>query len=318
MKSSSKCTVVATSVAAIVAIALAGCASTPQPNAMLEQARVDVLSAKANSQVSGEAQADLATAEGALGRGDAMLKAGKSAEEVNHEAYLAERFALSAQQGAALATSQKSIADAHNRRNSVLLGAREDEVARGTRLNQMKSQELDAARIDAQKSAQDAQNSAQLADVSAQQNAAAQQRARELESALADLQARQTDHGLVITLGDVLFATGRANLKSGSRHSLDKLATFLHAYPQRNVQIQGFTDSVGSDDYNQGLSERRAESVRDALTGMGIASGRIQTRGFGKNSPVSDNDSATGRQQNRRVEVVISEDDAGRVVTRLP
>jgi outer membrane protein OmpA-like peptidoglycan-associated protein len=88
----------------------------------------------------------------------------------------------------------------------------------------------------------------------------------------------------------------------------------LHEYPQRTVQIEGFTDSVGTDDYNQGLSERRAAAVRDALTGMGISSDRIQARGLGKSSPVADNESATGRQQNRRVEVIISESD-GRAAT---
>jgi outer membrane protein OmpA-like peptidoglycan-associated protein len=161
--------------------------------------------------------------------------------------------------------------------------------------------EADAARADAQ--------------TSAQESAAAEQRAQELASALADLQAKKTDRGLVITLGDVLFATGRADLKSGSQRSLEKLSNFLHEYPQRNVQIEGFTDSVGTDDFNQGLSERRADAVRDELTGMGVSRDRIQARGLGKSDPVADNDSATGRQQNRRVEVIISESD-GRTATR--
>ena len=111
-----------------------------------------------------------------------------------------------------------------------------------------------------------------------------------------------------------MFATGRADLKSGARRSLDKLANFLQQYPQRNVQIEGYTDSVGTDDYNVGLSERRADAVRDALTGMGVSGDRIQTRGLGKSNPVAENDSSTGRQQNRRVEVIISESD-GRTAT---
>lgn len=267
----------AISVAAAVSVTLAACATTPKSNVMLEQARAQVTSAQTNPQVAGESKVDLTSAQEALARGDALLKAGKPVEEVNHEAYVAERYALSAQKGAELAASQKSIADANNRRNTVLLGAREDETARANQLAQSKS--------------------------------------RELEAALAALQASKTDRGLVVVLGDVLFATGSADLKSGSRQTLDKLSTFLNAYPKRNVQIEGFTDNVGGDDYNVGLSERRADSVRDALTGMGIARDRILTKGFGKSSPVANNDTAAGRQQNRRVEVVILDESAARIAS---
>ena len=270
---------------------------------MLEHARVVVSNAQANPNVAGEARADLATAVAALNQGDAMLQAGKPAAEVDHEAYIAERFGLAAQRGAELSMSEKAIADANNRRNDVLLSAREQQMVRANDRAETKTLEANAAMASAQ--------------ASAEQNAAAQQRAQELESALADLQAKKTDRGLVITLGDVLFATNRAELKPGARRSLEKLSAFLHEYPQRSVQIEGFTDSTGTDDYNQGLSERRAGAVRDALTGMGISSDRIQTRGFGKSDPVADNDSASGRQQNRRVEVVISESD-GRTATRSP
>jgi outer membrane protein OmpA-like peptidoglycan-associated protein len=280
---------------------IGACVSTPQHNDMLEHARVVVESAQSNPNVAGEARADLVTAVAALNQGDALLKEGKPAAEVDHQAYLAERFALAAQRGAEFAMSEKSIADANNRRNGVLLAARERDAARANERADTKTLEANAARSDAQ--------------MSAEQAAAAQQRAQELESALADLQAKKTDRGLVITLGDVLFATGRADLKSGSRRSLEKLSAFLHEYPQRTVQIEGFTDSVGTDDYNQVLSEHRADAVRDALTGMGISSDRIQARGLGKSSPVADNESATGRQQNRRVEVIISESD-GRTATR--
>lgn len=301
MNSPSNRTLATAAVTAFASLILIACATTVPRNDMLEHARVAVANAQSNPNVAGEARADLETAAAHLKQGDVMLQAGKPAADVDHEAYLAERFALAAQRGAEFAVSEKAIADANNRRNSVVIDAREQEAARANERAQTKTLEADAARSDAQ--------------LSAQQNAAAQQHAQELESALADLQAKKTDRGLVITLGDVLFATGQADLKSGARRSLEKLSAFLHEYPQRNVQIEGFTDSVGSDDYNQGLSERRAGSVRDALTGMGISSDRIQTRGLGKSSPVADNDSATGRQQNRRVEVIISESD-GRTAAR--
>jgi outer membrane protein OmpA-like peptidoglycan-associated protein len=277
MKTSTPLKLAATSVAAAVALALGACATTPQSNPMLEQARVAVTNAQNNPQVMGESKVDLTTAQDALAQGDALLKAGKPVEDVNHEAYIADRFALAAQKGADLETSRKAIADANNRRNAVLLTAREDDAARANQLAQTKSQELAVA--------------------------------------LADLQASKTDRGLVVTLGDVLFASGRADLKSGSRQTTDKLAAFLRAYPKRNVQIDGFTDNVGSDDYNQSLSERRADSVRDALTGMGIANDRILTKGRGKSSPVGDNDTASGRQQNRRVEVLILDEGMARTAS---
>jgi outer membrane protein OmpA-like peptidoglycan-associated protein len=260
-------------VAAAVSLALAACATTPQSNVMLEQARAQVTSAQTNPHVTGESKVDLTAAQEALARGDALLKAGKPVADVNHEAYVAERFALAAQKGAELDVSQKAIADANNRRNAVLLVAREDDAAR------------------------------------------AQAKSRELEVALADLKASKTDRGVVITLGDVLFATGSADLKSGSRQTLDKLTTFLQAYPKREVQIDGYTDNVGSADYNQGLSERRADSVRDALTRMGIARDRILTKGLGESSPVADNDTAGGRQQNRRVEVIVLDEGVDRTAS---
>jgi outer membrane protein OmpA-like peptidoglycan-associated protein len=314
MKSISKHTLASAAAAALVSVILGACATTVPRNDMLEHARVVVSNAQSNPNVAGEARADLATAVAALNRGDAMLKEGKPAMDVDHQAYIAERFGLAAQSGADMAVTEKAIADANDRRNAVLLAAREHEVSHANEIAQTKTLEADAARSNAAMSAQDAAAARSNAAMSAQDAAAAQQRAQELEAALTDLQAKKTDRGLVITLGDVLFATGKADLKSGSRRSLEKLSAFLHQYPQRTVQIEGFTDSVGSDDYNQGLSERRAAAVRDALTGMGISSDRIQARGLGKSSPVADNETATGRQQNRRVEVIISEAD-GRTAT---
>jgi outer membrane protein OmpA-like peptidoglycan-associated protein len=260
----------ATTVAAAVSLALAACATTPQSNVMLEQARVAVVSAQTNPQVAGESKVDLTTAQEALAQGDALLKAGKPVGDVDHEAYLAERFALAAQKGAERDTSRKAIADADSRRNAVLLVAREDEAAR------------------------------------------ANEKSRKLEADLAGLKASKTDGGVVVTLGDVLFETGRADLKSASHQTLDKLTAFLQAYPKRNVQIEGFTDNVGGDGYNQSLSERRADSVRDALTSMGVANDRILTKGLGKSSPVGDNGTAAGRQQNRRVEVLILDESVAR------
>ncbi len=129
MTTSSKRTVLTTSVAAFVSLTLAACATTSPRNDMLEHARAAVSSAQGNPQVSGAAEVDLSKAQQALSSGDAMLKAGRPVEEVNHEAYIAERFARAAQKGADLSTSEKAIADANSRRNAVLLAARDQETA---------------------------------------------------------------------------------------------------------------------------------------------------------------------------------------------
>jgi outer membrane protein OmpA-like peptidoglycan-associated protein len=136
---------------------------------------------------------------------------------------------------------------------------------------------------------------------------AAQQQAAELQRQLEILQARPTDRGLVLTLGDTLFATGRAEIKSGATANLDKLSTFLTEYPDRTAAIEGYTDSIGSEEMNQSLSERRANAVKNYLVGRGVSTARLTTSGRGEGSPVADNESAAGRQQNRRVEVVIGD-----------
>ena len=133
-----------------------------------------------------------------------------------------------------------------------------------------------------------------------------EQQAAELQRQIDALQAKPTDRGLIVTLGDVLFDTGKASLKAGATSNLNKLVAFLNEYSDRTVLIEGYTDSVGSEDYNQGLSERRADSVKSYLAGQGIGSIRLSAAGKGESDPVASNDSAAGRQQNRRVEVVIS------------
>lgn len=145
--------------------------------------------------------------------------------------------------------------------------------------------------------------------MSQQQARDAEMRASELETQLEELNAKKTERGLVITLGDVLFDTNKAQLKSGGSRSLQKLADFLKQYPQRKARIEGYTDSTGGADYNQALSERRANAVRTSLADMGISNDRISTHGYGKDSPVATNDTASGRQLNRRVEIILSDDN---------
>ncbi len=134
----------------------------------------------------------------------------------------------------------------------------------------------------------------------------ASSKAEAAEEELAELKTRKTDRGLVMTLGDVLFTTGNADLLPGAQRSIDKLAAYLNKNPDKKISIEGHTDSKGSENFNMMLSKRRADSVRSALIARGISSDRITVKGLGELYPVAGNDTAAGRQQNRRVEIVIS------------
>ncbi|MCP1499962.1 outer membrane protein OmpA-like peptidoglycan-associated protein [Pseudomonas migulae] len=123
------------------------------------------------------------------------------------------------------------------------------------------------------------------------------------------LNAKQTDRGTLVTFGDVLFATDRADLKSSGLVNINKLAQFLQENPDRKVIVEGYTDSTGTASHNQSLSERRAGSVRTALVKMGVDPARIVAQGYGKEYPVAENSSVSGRAMNRRVEVTISNDN---------
>jgi outer membrane protein OmpA-like peptidoglycan-associated protein len=169
-----------------------------------------------------------------------------------------------------------------------------------------RTREAEMARNDAQSARADAATARSEADAAHMKVDAAKRESDELQRQIAELNARETDRGLVVTLGDLLFETGKSDLKGGAAGNLNKLAAFLKEYPDRTVLIEGHTDNVGSEETNYNLSQRRANSVQSFLVGQGIEAARLSTSGLGEGSPVAGNDSATGRQQNRRVEVIIS------------
>jgi len=159
-----------------------------------------------------------------------------------------------------------------------------------------------------------AQEEAARAEVERQRRAAAALRAQLLEQFNSILETRDTPRGLVVNLGDVLFDTGKYDLKSDAQLKLAKLSGIILAHPGLNLAVEGYTDTTGSEEFNQTLSEKRAETVRDFLVQQGLASDRVTAQGFGESSPVADNSTAAGRQQNRRVEIVVSGDIIGQKV----
>jgi len=165
----------------------------------------------------------------------------------------------------------------------------------------------------AAKAKQEAEQARLAAQAETAKAAKAKAEADQLMKELADLKAQQTERGIVLTIGDVLFATGKADLSPDAYKSVARLAEFLKKYPNRNVLIEGHTDSVGKDDYNLALSQKRADSVKAQLVGDGIEASRITTVGYGKKYPVASNDTKAGKAQNRRVDVIILNEgvDAG-------
>jgi outer membrane protein OmpA-like peptidoglycan-associated protein len=308
---------------AAVALALVSCASTPRQDAALASARSAVTIAHNDPQVVGGALEELTIAETALNSADAMLAAGRPLADVDHQAYLADRYAKAAQQHGQLLASTAAIADLDNRRNQVLLAARERDAHRANVRADAMTIEADSARLEAAASAIDTHRATVRADAmtieadsarheaaaSAIDTAVANGRADRLDAQLTELQGRRTDRGVVVTLGDVLFETNRSQLQEGSQRSLARLTSFLSSHPTRTIRVEGFTDNVGSDVHNRDLSDRRAYAVADALARGGVGRDRIQTEGYGNAYPVASNGTSIGRQQNRRVEVVISDSD---------
>ena len=164
----------------------------------------------------------------------------------------------------------------------------------------------------ARQQAQDAENRSRQLEV---QLTESETQLKDMETQLKGMEAKKTDRGMVITLSEVVFDTNKAQLKSGGMRNVQKLADFLKKYPERKVMIEGFTDSRGSDSHNQSLSDQRASAVRTALLEMGISPERITSRGYGESFPVASNDNTTGRQMNRRVEIILS-DDSGNITPR--
>ena len=168
---------------------------------------------------------------------------------------------------------------------------------------------LSAAQADADRSRADSLRAQQAADQAETDKAA--MRAKLSEQLNSILQTRDSVRGLIVSMSDVLFDTGKYSLKPGAREKLAKVAGILLAYPSLNIEVGGYTDNIGGDAMNQTLSENRAGSVRDYLVEQGVSTHSVSARGFGNTSPVSSNDNSAGRQQNRRVELLVSGDAIG-------
>ncbi len=210
------------------------------------------------------------------------------------------------QQAVYVAQSKVAIARAQAERrlaedNVKTLGEQRGEIRLDAR-----TREAEIAKAQAEAAAASAMQQQQAAQAAMADAAKSKAEAEELKRQMLDLEAKNTDRGMVMTLGDVLFATGKSDLKPGAAERLNKLASFMLKYPDRGVVIEGHTDSTGSASLNMTLSQQRADAVKAYLVSQSVPAASVTTVGKGKDVPVADNATASGRQQNRRVEIIIA------------
>ncbi|MBY0409730.1 MAG: OmpA family protein [Burkholderiaceae bacterium] len=285
----------------LIAVGLLAACASREPLPALEEARTAISTVASDPAVNQYAQLELKQATDALAKADRQWADEHDAAEGNHLAYLARQRAEIATNTARSRQLEATLKQASGEADRIRLQARTTEA------DEARSR-ADAEARNAQLARQQAMSSEQRAAQEQANAAAAQNRVRALEQEMRELEAQQTERGLIVTLGDVLFAFDKAELSMQAAPRLDKLANFLKQFPERRLLIEGYTDNVGSASYNLQLSERRAMAVRDALVQRGVETSRISARGYGKEYSVADNAQPTGRAMNRRVEIVIADD----------
>jgi outer membrane protein OmpA-like peptidoglycan-associated protein len=305
-----------------VAALVSACSSVPTTTSLLDQTRSDYRMAQANPAVVKHAPVELNQAGVALEQANAAANHNDSLEKIDQLAYVARQKIALSQEIARKKVAEADAATATQERSLVQLDQRTNEANKAKASADQSKADAQVAQgqaMDAQRSADEARRNADEARLKTENaQAVAQQtqmRNTQLEAQLADLAAKKTERGMVITLGDVLFGTDLARLSSDGVRTVQKLADVLQQNPQRRVLVEGFTDSTGTTAHNQELSERRATTVRAALQDMGVTRERVAIRGYGEAYPVASNDTNQNRQMNRRVEIVLS-DDSGRTVQR--
>lgn len=300
---------------AATVLLLSACASGPKTTSLLEQVRVDYAQAQGNPKVATHAALEMQAATEALSKAEAAAKGRESLETVDKLAYLTKQKIALANEVASRKSSEADIASAAAIRDQVRLDQRTQE-ANQARMKAEDAERAAQAARDAAAAATQQKNQAQANESEAQRLAAeALARNQQLEAQLAEMAAKKTERGLIITPGDVLFSVDQARLNAEGLRMVQRLATVLQQNPKRSVLVEGFTDSTGSTQHNQDLSERRSMAVRDALLELGVPRGQIAVRGYGEAYPVAPNDTAQNRQLNRRVEIVLS-DERGVITPR--
>jgi len=315
---------------AVMVLALAACTATPKKDLALDRVRGDLEDLKNNTELAGYAPLALGEAERALRKaelatGDDLYRsylvymadrriqiARTMAEREQHQQILDE---LQKQNSEMLIKASKLEADQARRdaeRARLLVATTTEEAERAEAEKQAALQKQAESARAAQLSAEEADQARRLAETRASEAKYARleaelasQQIDTLQRQLENLQLRQTESGVVVTLGDVLFSTGQAQLVEGARSSLEEVVDLLQTEPDKKIRVEGHTDSRGDAEANLKLSEQRAQAVVDALVSMGVDKERISAMGMGEDFPIDSNETEEGRARNRRVDVIL-------------
>lgn len=284
----------------ITALTLLACQSAPVQDPAVGVARTELGALQSDPLLAAYAPAAISDAESAVQQAerpqtDAAVKA--------HLALVAGNKVRTAHALASARYTEDQVKNASGQRDQIRLAARTQEADQARQQAEVSSQKAAASAVDTARAEK-------LTDAAVARTAA-------LEKELSDLHAKKTERGMVFTLSDVLFASGKSDLKAGAMANFDRLADALNKQNDRHISIEGHTDNVGTDELNMTLSQRRAESVKAYLVNRGVAEARISATGKGKGFPVTSNSTAAGRQKNRRVEVIIENDTPPRTNTGL-
>jgi OmpA-OmpF porin, OOP family len=290
-----------------------GRGNRPAGGAQLAKAQTAYRQAQSDPNVQAYAQLQLADAQKAV----QAAEQAPNPEDMQQLAYVAEKKAQTASVIGAIRKTEQDTQLMGKETQDILLQKRDRELKAARADADQARAAAEARARDAEAKAREAEQARAQADQARLQadSARAQADAEQAKNAallkeLSELKGQQTNRGLVLTVGDVLFATGKADVAAGGMRSIDKLAEWLKKNPTRNLLIEGNTDNTGPEDFNLRLSQQRADAVKDQLVSRGVSADRITTKGYGPKYPVVSNDSAAGRQQNRRVEVVILNEGA--------
>jgi len=268
--------------ATLASLTLVACGGAPKQVDSLEQARSAYERASNDPSVARHAPKELDAAKDALAKAERAWSEEEKLSTIDRQAGLASKRIKTAELIAKSREDGQKVEGMSVERQRVQLDLRERQIAR--------------AEDEARRAALEAKDARSMAE--------------RMQKQLEALQAEQTERGMVLTLGDVLFENGQSTLQSGAARNVKQIAAFMKQYPEQRALIEGHTDSMGGDDFNMDLSRERAFAVRQALVAQGVSARRIETQGFGEGVPVASNANASGRQQNRRVEVVFPDKPA--------
>lgn len=285
---------------ALISIALlSACSTVPTPNPQLTQAKSDLSMVQSDPRTSRMAATELQQAIDSLNTANASWEREAPTEQVNHLAYLARQRVAIARETVAMRSAEQAASETGTDRTRIQLEARTQEVNSAQR-------QADVAKSDALAAQQGTERARAVATEAQLQADLAQAQNQQLQERLRELNAKPSPQGILLTLGDVLFDTDKAQLKPAGLQLVRQLAVVLRDYPTHTAQVDGFTDSTGTEAHNLTLSGQRAEAVRNALVSEGVSSTRVTTRALGTSNPVASNATADGRLLNRRVEIMLS------------